>query len=122
MRRGELFYKVASLQMVIYALIAVVIALFDKALGFSWFLGASVAILPQYVFTRWVFRYQGAKAIARIVASLYQAEVIKFIMTALLFVLVLTQIKNLNPWAFFIAFLMAIFSHWFLALRSSKKK
>lgn len=120
MRRGELFYKVASLQMVIYALVAVVIALFDKALGFSWFLGASVAILPQYVFTRWVFRYQGAKAIARIVTSLYQAEVIKFIITAFLFILVLTQVDNLNPWAFFVAFSMASFSHLFFALRSNK--
>lgn len=121
-RTGELFYKVASQQIIAFSILSLAFGLLDKPFGVSWFLGSSVAILPQYVFTRWVFRYRGAKAIANIVSSLYQAEVIKFIMTALLFILVLTQIKNLNPWAFFIAFLMAIFSHWLLALRSSKKK
>lgn len=120
MRSGESFYKLASLQMLIHALVALALLAVNKNLGLSWFLGASVAILPQYVFTRWVFRYQGAKAIVAIVSSLHQAEVIKFVMTALLFMLVLTQVDNLDPWAFFIAFMMANISHLFLALRINK--
>lgn len=120
MHTGEQFYKLASLQMVLYAGTALLLGLLEKSLGFSWFLGASVAILPQYVFTRLVFRRQGKGTLFDMVADLYQAELIKFIVTALLFVLVLTLVSNLNPWAFFSAFLMAIVSHLGLALRSGK--
>lgn len=118
MQTGERFYKLASLQMLIYAVIALLLGLLDKPLGFSWFLGATVAILPQYVFTRLIFRQQGKNAIFLMASNLYQAELIKFITTVLLFILFLTQIDNLNPWAFFIAFLMAVLSHLVLALKS----
>src|SRR5262249_25602252 len=75
-------------------------------------LGGAISILPNALFARWWFAYFKAKAANRLVGKFYVGEVIKLVLTVLLFIIVLTFISWVNILAYLLGFLMAQIVFW----------
>lgn len=89
----------------------------DLVTAYSALLGGLVSIGPNAYFTRWAFRYSGAKAAADVARSFYRGEAGKFLLTALLFASVFALVRPLDVVVFFLAYMFMVAVNWILALR-----
>lgn len=79
--------------------------LVEARIGLSLLWGVSVSLLPSACFAWYSFRaYGGARRSAAMIRSVYRAEAIKFLLTAVLFAVVFKQVGRINLPVFFLAF------------------
>lgn len=74
-------------------------------------LGGFVCLVPGLLFAIHFFRYKGAQQSSKIMSAFYLGEVIKLILTGVLFVVVFITYK-VNPTAFFITFIAVQMLYW----------
>lgn len=90
----------------IFTLICVVLAyLFGNLqVGYSALLGGLVVIISSYIFALFAFRYHGARAVGKMLASFFFGELSKLVVMALLIVFILKFIP-VQALVFLITFL-----------------
>jgi ATP synthase protein I len=102
-------YKVLfAIALVIAALAIVLLIVVDRVAAYSSLLGGTACLLPNLLFARFAFRYSAAESVGLAVRWFYIGEVIKIIVTILIFALSLLWIKNLNFAAMFITYIVAL--------------
>lgn len=84
-------------------------------LALSFLGGGLICIVPTAYFAHKLFSKTGAQAAREIVTSFYMGEVIKVIITIILFALTF-KFFNVNKLAIFIGYIVAQFTFWFTAL------
>jgi ATP synthase protein I len=87
----------------------------NKIVAFSFLWGGAICIIPNIYFAHKLFAQTGAAAARNIVASFYVSEVIKFIITIILFFIAFKYL-NTNKLALFIGYIVAQVTFWFTAL------
>ena len=103
-------------QLLIGALITIIMGfVVSYHAAYSALLGALVAIIPNAVFARRFFQYQGAQVARQIVKSFYVGEGLKIALSMLLFIMVFTIYKVL-PLLFFLTYITIIMTHWLAPL------
>jgi ATP synthase protein I len=90
--------------------------LFAKAV----FLGGLLCIFPQWLFACLWFFYYKASAAPKIVKMFYIGEVVKLLLTGILFVMTLKYLA-VNPLGCFSGFIIAQIAFWVAPLFSTKK-
>lgn len=88
-----------------------------KVIAYSLLWGGGVCILPNLYFAHKLFAQTGAKAVRQILATFYISEVVKFIITIVLFWIAFKYF-TINKIAIFIGYLVAQFTFWFSAVFS----
>ncbi len=83
--------------------------------GFSTFAGGLTCALPNLYFARQFFSSTGALAAKQILRGMYRAEMIKLLLTALLFMVVFTYLP-VEAGFLFIGFVLAQLTVWFSPL------
>ena len=108
-------YRRAALQGVliqgIVALVAAVIVFIGWGVqaGVSALAGGAVLVLPNFVFAVYAFRYMGASRVNQVYASLKRGNGLKFMLTIVLFALILKSYTVvLLP--FFCVYVLVLFS------------
>ncbi|UJX25571.1 ATP synthase subunit I [Pseudoalteromonas sp. CF6-2] len=108
-------YRLAAFKLIclqgIVALIAAVIVFVGWGVnaGQSALAGGAVALLPNFVFVVYAFRYMGASRINQVYASLKRGNGLKFMLTIVLFALILKSYTViLLP--FFCVYVLVLFS------------
>ncbi|WP_233586656.1 ATP synthase subunit I [Legionella sp. km772] len=79
--------------------------------AYSALLGGLVCIIPNALFARKLFKYQGARAAKQIVNNFYKGEALKIILSIILFTLVFIFCK-ITPLAFFASYVLVLMTHW----------
>lgn len=103
-------------QVLVILLITGLLFLLSKShAALSFLYGGFICIMPNAYFAHKLFKRTGAQAAREIVTSFYVAEVVKFIITIILFA-VAFKFLDVNKLALFIGYLVAQFSFWFTAL------
>ena len=103
-------FKLICLQGIV-ALIAAVIVFIGWGVnaGQSALAGGAVALLPNFVFAVYAFRYMGASRVNQVYASLKRGNGLKFMLTIVLFALILKSYTVvLLP--FFCVYVLVLFS------------
>ncbi|MBE8215417.1 MAG: F0F1 ATP synthase subunit I [Endozoicomonadaceae bacterium] len=80
---------------------------------YSGLLGATVSILPYFVFARRVFRYRGAYYAKKIISDIYSGVLIKWVMTIVGFSFIFLMVKPVNPISVFSLFIVGQLLIWF---------
>ena len=108
-------YRLAVLKLIclqgVVALVAAVIIFFSSGVNasLSSLAGGAVAVLPHFVFALYAFRYMGASRANQEYASLKRGNGLKFMLTIVLFALVLKHFPViLLP--FFSTYILALFT------------
>lgn len=84
-------------------------------------LGGLVCMLPNAYFAIKLFQYHGANAAKKIMTGFYRGEVMKILLTALLFSMTFWLVK-IVPVVFFSAFIVAQMMFWFAPLIFENKQ
>ena len=105
-------YRVVLAQAVITAVLAVSLLSVGKIAAYSALLGGMICFIPNIWMVRQTFRYHGARAAKDIINSFYKGEVGKFLLTVAAFILVFTQVKQLEPFMLFGAFMLIQAVYW----------
>jgi ATP synthase protein I len=87
----------------------------SKIVAGSFLWGGAICIIPNIYFAHKLFAQTGALAAKRIIASFYICEVVKFIITILLFI-VAFKYFNTNKLAIFLGYIVAQIAFWMAAL------
>lgn len=91
-----------------------------KLQALSAIIGGLIAIIPNMLFARKLFQYQGARAAGQIVKGFYLGEAIKFLSTLVLFALVFKYLRT-YPLALFTTYILVLMTHWFSPLIFANK-
>ena len=88
-------------------ILAVAVVTLKYQLGLSLLWGVCVSALPGFCFAWYGYpKAVGARQAAASLRALYRAETIKFVVTAVLFAVVFSQVEQIHLGAFFTAFLV----------------
>lgn len=113
--------KLIVFQVLLVAIIAIVFLLIDD--GFSArsaVLGGMIYVLPNYIFTRFAFRFMGARQIKDVVASFALGESLKLFLIVVFFIAVLGFVK-VSYLPLYVTFALAIGSQLFAPYFMNKK-
>lgn len=109
-------------QFMISTLIAIILSIFiGKKAAISALLGGLLAILPSFLFAKSLFRYKGARAAKQIIRGFYFGEVLKIILTATLFALILKHLET-DPKVLFSTYSLMLLAHLFTPLFFTRKQ
>ena len=102
-------YKVLSaIALVIVAIAIVLLVVVGRVAAFSSLLGGTACLLPNLLFARFAFRHSAADSAGLAMRWFYIGEVIKIIVTILIFASSLLWLKNLNFAAMFITYIVTL--------------
>lgn len=105
-------YKLAVCQLAVAGVIALAFFLAaDAVAAKSAFKGGLVAVIPNFVFAFFAFRYSAAENANLVLASFFRGQSLKLILTAVLFGVVLTQ-QQLVAEMFLTGFLLTLLAQW----------
>ncbi len=105
-------YRVVLAQAVMTVIIAVIMLPIGQVAAYSALLGGMICFIPNIWMVRQTFRYSGARAAKDIINSFYKGEVGKFLLTVAAFILVFTQVKQLEPFTLFGTFMLMQAVYW----------
>ena len=100
------------------ALLSLLFGLVNREIARSVLWGISVCFAPTACFTWYVLRFKGARFARHTVNTFYRGEAIKFVLTAVLFIIVFQRAEELNVPVFFLAFMGAQLIAWALSMYS----
>lgn len=102
-------YRVIILQCFLtIALVAVCYWLGGAIVAYSLMLGGLLVVLPNCYFAWRAFRYNLTRSAMQIVGGMVQAEIGKFVITALMFALVFKFVEPLSAGALFAGFMVVL--------------
>ena len=105
-------YKLALGQLAVAGVIALAFFLAaDAAAAKSAFKGGLVAVIPNFVFAFFAFRFSAADNANLVLASFMRGQSLKLILTAVLFGVVLSQ-QQLVAEMFLTGFLLTLLAQW----------
>lgn len=90
--------------------------------SYSILLGGLISMGPNAYFSRWAFRYTGAKAANDVARAFYRGEAGKFLLTTLLFAGAFVLVKPLAVELLFLGFVLMTALNWILAYRVISKR
>ena len=115
-------YRLFASQLGITLLIALIAALVSGGMAAkSAVLGGLLSVLPNALFARKLFQYQGARAAKQIVNSFYYGEALKIVMSIILFALVFA-FCSIKPVVFFATYIVVQMVLWFAPLLFANKQ
>jgi len=112
-RRAYLFVVCQAVLVLPFAVLAWL--LWDLKSGGSLLTGGLVCALPNLYFARQFFSTTGAMAAKQILRGMYRAEMIKLLLTAVLFMVVFTYLP-VKAGFLFVGFVLAQLTVWFAPL------
>lgn len=105
-------YKLALCQLAVAGVIALAFFLVaDAAAAKSAFKGGLVAVIPNFVFAFFAFRFSALDNANLVLASFMRGQSLKLILTAVLLALVFSQ-QQLVPGVFLTGFLLTLLAQW----------
>lgn len=105
-------YKLALGQLAVAGVIALAFFLAaDAAAAKSAFKGGLVAVIPNFVFAFFAFRFSALDNANLVLASFMRGQSVKLILTAVLLALVFSQ-QQLVPGVFLTGFLLTLLAQW----------
>lgn len=105
-------YKLALCQLAVAGVIALAFFLAaDAAAAKSAFKGGLVAVIPNFVFAFFAFRFSALDNANLVLASFMRGQSLKLILTAVLLALVFSQ-QKLIPGVFLTGFLLTLLAQW----------
>ena len=105
-------YKLALCQLAVAGVIALAFFLAaDAAAAKSAFKGGLVAVIPNFVFAFFAFRFSALDNANLVLASFMRGQSVKLILTAVLLALVFSQ-QQLVPGVFLTGFLLTLLAQW----------
>tara|TARA_R110000868_G_scaffold71214_5_gene208853 strand:- start:1271 stop:1666 length:396 start_codon:yes stop_codon:yes gene_type:complete len=108
----QLARKVLFYQSILAAIIALLFTIIiGKNSGISAFYGGLIAIVPQFIFAYFAFKYGGARQNKLVVQSFNKGSKIKFILTIVLFALAYRW-PSLNIMALMVAYIAVLIGQW----------
>lgn len=103
-------------QAVVILILSVLLYFFiGKVVAFSFLWGGAICVIPNIYFAHKLFAKTGATATKQIIASFYISEIVKFIITVILFVIAFRYFTT-NKLAIFIGYIVAQITFWLTAL------
>jgi ATP synthase protein I len=118
----QLARKVLIFQSILAALIALLFTLLiGKNSGLSAIYGGLIAIVPQFIFAHFAFRFAGARQNKLVVRSFNKGSKVKFILTIVLFVLAYRW-PSLNIMALMVAYITTLIGQWPIIFLVSRVK
>ena len=103
-------YKVIVAQLAATTLIAAIsLLVFGVTVAYSVLLGGLISALPNSYFVLQAFKYRGARNADKVVKSFIKGELVKIILTIVLFALCFTQVERLNEMALILGFILTHF-------------
>jgi ATP synthase protein I len=94
-------HRVTLAQCAILLPVCLLLAMVDRVMAFSAFLGGMIAVIPQAWFASSLFRRSGAQAASHIARAGYAGEIGKFFMAAAGFAAVFATVRPIEAWAVF---------------------
>lgn len=105
-------YKLALCQLAVAGVIALAFFLAaDAAAAKSAFKGGLVAVIPNFIFAFFAFRFSALDNANLVLASFMRGQSLKLILTAVLLALVFSQ-QQLVPGVFLTGFLLTLLAQW----------
>lgn len=105
-------YKLVLSQLVVAGVIALAFFLAaDAAAAKSAFKGGLVAVIPNFIFAFFAFRFSALDNANLVLASFMRGQSLKLILTAVLLALVFSQ-QQLVPGVFLTGFLLTLLAQW----------
>jgi ATP synthase protein I len=116
-RRGRLAaYKLVLVQAIVAGIISILFfVMWGAQYGQSALAGATIAVLPNFVFATLAFSHSGASSAAKVVKSFYWGEAIKMLLTIALFTLVFINMK-VGFMPLFTCYSLVLVVHWIAPL------
>ncbi len=112
----SLAFSYVYVQIIVIILLSLLLYfLWNLVVAFSFFWGGAICIIPNIYFAHKLFAQTGAKAAQQILASFYLCEIVKFVITIILFI-VAFKFFHTNKLAIFIGYIVAQVTFWFTAL------
>lgn len=99
--------RVIQVQAIAALVLVVLMAMiYGKSGAATAFAGACIGLLPNIVFARYMFRFGGARAASQVVQSFYLGEMVKMLLTIVLFIIAFVMLNG--PWLPLFAVFVAI--------------
>jgi ATP synthase protein I len=109
--------RIAITQLIVLVIIVVVVSLVDVTAAYSILIGGVIQIGPHAYFTRFAFRYLGARQAPEILRAIHKGETGKLLLTAVLFALAFSFVEPLHLPGLFLSYGVMIIVQWFCAVR-----
>lgn len=109
--------RIAITQLIVLVIIVVVVSLVDVTAAYSILIGGVIQIGPHAYFTRFAFRYLGARQAPEILRAIHKGEAGKLLLTAVLFALAFSFVEPLHLPGLFLSYGVMIIVQWFSAAR-----
>jgi len=110
--------RVALIELAILMVATLITLPIDVTLSSSLMIGGIIYVLPHAYFTRWAFRYQGARQAPKILRAIYWGETGKLLLTLVLFGLTFKYVEELNLPALFLGYGAMVIVQWFYAAKA----
>lgn len=109
--------RIALIQLAVLIVATLGMMPVDVAVSGSLMIGGLIQIIPHAYFTRWAFRYQGARQAPKILRAIYWGETGKVLLTVVLFGLTFSYVEPLHLPALFLGYGAMVIVQWFCAFR-----
>ena len=115
-------YRIVLLQLSgVVAISLIALILFGKISGFSALMGGLAYGLPNLVFVWRVFRFSGAAQMAQFVAAFFIGEMLKLVISAILFLLIVKYLP-ISLLSVLVGYIGGIVSFWIASMWLFTKK
>ncbi len=114
-------YRTLLIQLLLTLALSALLTLFSGVRGYSALLGGMIYLLPTYYFARRMLNQQHEDDVRQALGSFYKSEIWKMVLTAVLFGVVFTTVKPLDPFSLFGAFVLMQLSFVFAPLIQNSK-
>jgi ATP synthase protein I len=103
-------------ELLVGLLVSLIVSVFSFEAAYSAFLGVLIASCASFAFDLSAYRYARAASVQKMVKFFYQGELLKILITALLFAVVFYWVKPINIATLFVFFTLMLMSHGFIPL------
>ncbi|TNE76245.1 MAG: F0F1 ATP synthase subunit I [Gammaproteobacteria bacterium] len=110
--------RIALIQLATLMVATLITLPIDVTLSSSLMIGGIIHILPHAYFTRWAFRYQGARQAPKILRAIYRGETGKILLTLVLFGLTFKYVEALSLPALFLGYGAMVIVQWLGAAKA----
>lgn len=109
--------RIALVQLLVLVTAVLGLLPVDLTLSGSLLIGGMIHIIPHAYFTRWAFRYQGARQAPKILRAIYWGETGKVLLTVVLFGFTFNYVESVQLPALFLGYGAMVIVQWFCAAK-----
>jgi ATP synthase protein I len=103
-------------ELIVGVLLSLIVDIYSFEAAYSALLGVLIASFSNIAFDLSAYRYARAVSVQKMVKFIYQGELLKILITALLFATVFYWVKPINIVALFVFFALMLIAHGFIPL------